>query len=118
MVVWALVLLAGLLYLGVLEGRFGVDILRDGGVYEQLFMLRGLAGLSAAARSNAFLTSSAQYCSAVGQDFASSAVEVATKLEAQSGALVNKVAGSKTKVKVAAVKRTVAKKAARARKAA
>ena len=49
---------------------------------------------------------------------AQAVVEVATKLEAQSSALVNRVAGSKTKVKVAAVKRTVAKKAARARKAA
>lgn len=46
--------------------------------------------------------------------------QVAAKLEAQSTQLVNKLAGSKAKVKVAAVKRTVAKKAAapRARKAA
>lgn len=80
--VWALVLLSGLLYLGVLEGRFGVDILRDGGVYEQLFMLRGLAGLSAAARDNAYLTAGVQYCSAAGQGFVSAAVEVATKLGA------------------------------------
>jgi len=43
--------------------------------------------------------------------------QVATKLEAQSGQLVNKLSGSKAAVKVAAVKRTAAKKAApRARK--
>jgi len=45
--------------------------------------------------------------------------QVVAKLEAQSVQLVNKIAGSKAKVKVAAVKRTAAKKAApRARKAA
>ena len=38
--------------------------------------------------------------------------KVATKLEEQSGVLVNKIAGSKAKVKVATVKRTVSKKAA------
>jgi hypothetical protein len=39
--VWALLILAALLYLGMLEQRFGVDILRDGGAYDQLFLLRG-----------------------------------------------------------------------------
>jgi hypothetical protein len=43
---------------------------------------------------------------------------VAAKIEAKSDALVSKIAGSKTKAKVAAVKRTVAKTATRARKAA
>ena len=42
----------------------------------------------------------------------------AAKLEAKSGALVNKIAGSKAKVKVATVKRTVAKKAKTATKVA
>lgn len=42
--------------------------------------------------------------------------KVATKLEAQSGALANKIAGSKAKVKVATVKRTVVKKAAKVTK--
>ena len=41
---------------------------------------------------------------------AQAVTKVAAKLEAQSGALANKIAGSKAKVKVAAVKRTVAKK--------
>jgi hypothetical protein len=43
---------------------------------------------------------------------------VASKIEAKSSALVSKIAGSKTKAKVAAVKRTVAKKATQVRKAA
>ncbi len=42
--------------------------------------------------------------------------KVAAKLEAQSGALANKIAGSKATVKVAAVKRTVVKKATRVAK--
>lgn len=49
MTIWALLLLCAFLYLGVLEQRFGVDILADGGVYEQLFMLRGVHTLTAAA---------------------------------------------------------------------
>ena len=49
---------------------------------------------------------------------AQAVVGVAAKLEAQSGALANRIAGSKAKVKVASVKRTVAKKVARVRKAA
>ncbi len=49
---------------------------------------------------------------------AQAVVVVVAKLEAQSGALASKIAGSKAKVKVAAVKRTVAKKVARVRKAA
>lgn len=48
---------------------------------------------------------------------AQAVTKVAVQLEAKSGALANKIAGNKAKVKVAAVKRTVAKKAARARKA-
>ena len=44
--------------------------------------------------------------------------KVAAKLEAKSGDLVNNIAGSKAKVKVATVKRAVAKKAAAVRKAA
>jgi hypothetical protein len=44
--------------------------------------------------------------------------KVAAKLEAKSGDLVNNIAGSKAKVKVATVKRAAAKKAAPARKAA
>ena len=44
--------------------------------------------------------------------------KVAAKLEAKSGDLVNNIAGSKAKVKVATVKRPVAKKAAAVRKAA
>lgn len=43
---------------------------------------------------------------------------VASKIEAKSGALVSKIAGSKTKAKVASAKRAVAKTATRARKAA
>ena len=49
---------------------------------------------------------------------AQAVIKVATQIEAQSGALLNKVAGSKAKVAVAKVKRTVARKAPRARKAA
>jgi hypothetical protein len=48
--VWALLLLCAFLYLGILEQRFGVDILADGGVYDQLFMLRGVGRLAAAAQ--------------------------------------------------------------------
>jgi hypothetical protein len=44
--------------------------------------------------------------------------KVAAKLEEKSGDLVNNIAGSKAKVKVATVKRTVTKKAAAVRKAA
>ncbi len=44
--------------------------------------------------------------------------KVAARIEAQSVALARKIAGTQAKVKVAAVKRTVAKKVARARKAA
>ena len=44
--------------------------------------------------------------------------KVAAKLEAKSGDLVNNIAGSKAKVKVATVKRAVTKKAAAVRKAA
>ena len=44
--------------------------------------------------------------------------KVAAKLEEKSGVLVNNIAGSKAKVKVATVKRTVTKKAAAVRKAA
>ena len=44
--------------------------------------------------------------------------KVAAKLEEKSGDLVNNIAGSKAKVKVATVKRTVSKKAAAVRKAA
>lgn len=43
---------------------------------------------------------------------------VAAKLEAQSDALVSKIAGSKVKAKAATAKRAVAKKVARVRKAA
>jgi protein required for attachment to host cells len=46
--IWALLILAALLYLGMLEQRFGVDILRDGGAYDQLFLLRGPRTLAAA----------------------------------------------------------------------
>ena len=49
---------------------------------------------------------------------AQAVTKVAAKLEAQTGALANKIAGEKAKVKVAAVKRTVAKKATRTSKAA
>lgn len=49
---------------------------------------------------------------------AQAVTNVANRLEARSGALANRIAGSKAKVKVAAVKRTVAKKAARPSKAA
>ncbi len=49
---------------------------------------------------------------------AQAVTKVAAKIEAQSVALASKIAGSKTKAKVAAVKRVVAKKATRARKAA
>lgn len=80
--VWALLLLCGLLYLGVLEGRFGVDILRDGGVYEQLFMLRGLAGLSAAVRESSVVSDSVQYCAAASQDVATFAATIVTQLTA------------------------------------
>lgn len=44
--------------------------------------------------------------------------KVVAKIEVQSGVLANKIGGKTAKVKVAAVKRTVAKKATRARKAA
>ena len=44
--------------------------------------------------------------------------KVVAKIEVQSGVLASKIAGNTAKVKVAAVKRTVAKKATRARKAA
>ncbi len=49
---------------------------------------------------------------------AQAVTKVATQLESKSGALANRIAGSKAKVKVAAVKRTVAKKTARVAKAA
>jgi len=49
---------------------------------------------------------------------AQAVTKLAVKLEAQSGELAHKIAGSKAKVKVAAVKRTVAKKAVRTPKAA
>jgi hypothetical protein len=49
---------------------------------------------------------------------AQAVTKVAAKIEAQSVALASKIAGSKAKAKVAAVKRTVAKKATRVRKAA
>jgi hypothetical protein len=49
---------------------------------------------------------------------AQAVTKVATKIEAQSGALANRIAGKKVKAKVAAVKRTVAKKVVRVRKAA
>ena len=39
-------LLGGLLYLGMLELRFGIDIVRDGGVYDQLFLLRGVSAIA------------------------------------------------------------------------
>jgi len=45
-VIWGLVLLGGLLYLGMLELRFGIDIVRDGGVYEQLFLLKGVSAIA------------------------------------------------------------------------
>ena len=44
--------------------------------------------------------------------------KVAAKIEAQSGVLAHRIAGKTAKVKVAAVKRSVAKRAVRARKAA
>lgn len=47
---------------------------------------------------------------------AQAAVEMASKIEARSSALVNKAAGGKAKAKVAAVKRTATKKVARVRK--
>ncbi|QDL55077.1 hypothetical protein [Rhodoferax aquaticus] len=47
---------------------------------------------------------------------AEAAISVAAKLEASSGALVNKISGKKAKVKVAMPKRPVAKKAAPAAK--
>lgn len=93
--VWALLLLVGLLYLGVLEGRFGVDILRDGGVYEQLFMLRGVtqlgAAASAAARDSAYLTTSVQYCTAAGQGVYSSVVETVTQVVAVGRGYLNTI---------------------------
>ena len=49
---------------------------------------------------------------------AQAVTKVAVKLEAQSVALANKIAGSSAKVKVASVKRTVTKKAAVVKKAA
>jgi hypothetical protein len=49
---------------------------------------------------------------------AQAVTKVAAKLEAQSGALANKIAGRKAKVKLAAAKRTLTKKVARVRKAA
>jgi hypothetical protein len=49
---------------------------------------------------------------------AQAVTKVATKIEAQSGALANRIAGKKVKAKVAAVKRAVAKKVVRVRKAA
>ena len=39
-------LLGGLLYLGMLELRFGIDIVRDGGVYDQLFLLKGVSAIA------------------------------------------------------------------------
>lgn len=48
-VIWVLILLVAFLYLGMLEQRFGVDILADGGVYDQLFMFRGIRALGRAA---------------------------------------------------------------------
>mmetsp|Transcript_12497 Transcript_12497/g.20919 ORF Transcript_12497/g.20919 Transcript_12497/m.20919 type:complete len:636 (-) Transcript_12497:891-2798(-) len=41
-VIWVLVLVIGLLYLGILEQRYGVDILRDGGVSDPSFLLKGV----------------------------------------------------------------------------
>jgi hypothetical protein len=49
---------------------------------------------------------------------AQAVTKVVAKMEVQSGVLANKIAGKTAKVKVAAVKRAVAKKVVRARKAA
>lgn len=49
---------------------------------------------------------------------AEAVTKVAARLEAQSGEWVNRIAGSQAHVRVAKVKRTVARKASRARKAA
>ncbi len=40
---WGLVLLAGVMYVGMLELRFRVDILHDGGVFDQLFLFKGVS---------------------------------------------------------------------------
>eukprot|EP01032_Pedospumella_encystans_P007662 gene7662-9167_t len=48
-VVWGLVLLAGVMYVGMLELRFRVDILHDGGVFDQLFLLKGVSTITSSA---------------------------------------------------------------------
>ena len=47
--VWGLVLLAGVMYVGMLELRFRVDILHDGGVFDQLFLLKGVSTITSSA---------------------------------------------------------------------
>lgn len=44
-----LVLLAGVMYVGMLELRFRVDILHDGGVFDQLFLLKGVSTIASSA---------------------------------------------------------------------
>jgi len=51
-VVWGLVLLAGVMYVGMLELRFRVDILHDGGVFDQLFLLKGVSTITNSAVQN------------------------------------------------------------------
>mgnify|MGYP005994246677 CR=1 FL=1 len=71
--IWVLLLVVGFLYLGILEQRFGVDILSDGGVYDQLFMLRGpraLAGILRESIAELDFADSLQYCTTISQDFA------------------------------------------------
>ena len=48
-VVWGLVLLAGVMYVGMLELRFRVDILHDGGVFDQLFLFKGVSTVTSSA---------------------------------------------------------------------
>lgn len=54
--VWGLILLAGVMYLGMLELRFRVDILHDGGVFDQLFVLKGATTLTSSAAQHLHLS--------------------------------------------------------------
>lgn len=62
-VVWGLILLAGVMYLGMLELRFRVDILHDGGFFDQLFLLKGATTLTSSAAQHLHLSDfNWEYC--------------------------------------------------------